>query len=68
MSTGRELIITSGIIVQPGDKVLLVLPSHATPDDLARFKAHLEKWAPGADWLLVAGPEAVYQRLGEEQG
>jgi hypothetical protein len=61
----RELLITSAVIVQPGDKVLLVMPDQATPDELARFKAHLETWAPGADWLLVAGPEAVYQRPGD---
>lgn len=62
---GRELIITSGIIVQPGDKVLLVMPDHVNPDEVARFKAHLDAWAPEADWLLVAGPEAVYQRKGD---
>jgi hypothetical protein len=66
MSDERELIITSATIVKPGDKVLLVLPAETSREDMWEFKARLDEWAPGTDWLLVCGAEAVYQKLAED--
>ena len=57
-----ELIITSAVVVEPGDKILLVVPAQIRMDDLQELKHRLEDWAPGADWLLISGIETVHQR------
>lgn len=58
-----EVVITSAVVVRPGDKVLLVVPGeyNYTPQDLDLLSSYVKSWAPDADWLVVGGVEVIHK-------
>lgn len=47
------------ITVMPGDKILVILPREATPQDTQGFANFLKEQFPETDFIVVSGPEAV---------
>jgi hypothetical protein len=53
--------------VEPGDRMLLILPPQATTQDVQGFSHFLGDKFPGVQWVVVAGPLGLMQ-LKEPQG
>lgn len=56
--------VSHGVVVRPGDTLLVVLPRSTPPEQLGEFKEQLAGMLPeGADCAVLAGVEqlAVYR-------
>lgn len=45
--------------VKPGDRVMVLLPSHTTQNDMNQISQALKQWAPDVEFLVLAGPESI---------
>ena len=57
--------ITEGVVIRPGDTVLVTLPQDTTPDEAAQIRRQWDDRASGIKALFLAGAESVLiQRQG----
>lgn len=47
------------IKVNPGDKVMVLLPRNASQQEVSQITDYLVKWAPETVFLVLAGPESI---------
>jgi hypothetical protein len=47
------------IKVEPGDRVMVLLPRSASQNDVGQVTQYLKQWAPDVNFIILAGPESV---------
>lgn len=47
------------VTVQPGDRVMVLLPDRATQNDVAQVTQLLKQWSPQTEFLVLSGPQSI---------
>lgn len=66
MTTEIKLVADT-LTIQPGDKLVVVLPKTCTMEEAQGLKKMLSNFAPDADWLVMGGVQ-VYRKGKDDNG
>jgi hypothetical protein len=47
------------IKVEPGDKVMVLVPQSTTEPEIRQISQYLKQWAPETEFLVLVGPESI---------
>jgi hypothetical protein len=47
------------IKVNPGDRVMVLLPRQSSQQEVSQITEYLVKWAPETQFIVLAGPESI---------
>lgn len=63
--TRDRITVIEGLVLKPGDKVLLIGPPTMTPDDVRQMLEHLRMRFPEIEFTVVAGFTGIQVDKGE---
>lgn len=62
MSAVADVVITEGLVVNPGDTLVVRISDDHTPAEMQEFRAQAEKCLPGVKVVVIAADQLAVDR------